>query len=79
MTVAVLPTRAPVEALVHKYIYSFGNGLGVPPPATTETEPSGVTQSDDGIEDVKDVPSAGIVMINVPDAAHPFASIPFSI
>ena len=79
MTVAVLPTRAPVEALVHKYVYSFGNDPGVPPPAITETEPSGVTQSEEGIEEVKDVTCVGIIMVNVPVAAQPFASNPFTI
>ena len=79
MTVAVLPTRAPVEALVHKYVYSFGNGSGVPPPAITETEPSGVIQSEEGTEDVKDVNCVGVVMVNVPVAEHPFPSNPFNI
>ena len=78
MTVAVLPTRAPVEALVHKYVYSFGNGLGVPPPANTETEPSAVKQSDEGTEDVKDVTCVGDVIVNVPVAEHPFASNAFT-
>ena len=75
----MLPTSTPVEVFVHKYVYSFGNGPGVPPPATTETEPSGVTQSDEGTEDVKMFPAMELVMVNVPVATHPFASIPFTI